>query len=108
MRSEAFNRTGLKPLRQFVRGRTQKPRQSREPVTAGVGLTRARVGSSPCLIRFEIFSAHRPWIFGFSTRFFKKVVGLRDITAKMGFMSRSVVAHQSLMVEEPVAIQHRR
>jgi hypothetical protein len=27
---------------------------------------------SPCLIRFELFSAYHPWISGFTTRFFGK------------------------------------
>lgn len=64
--------------------------------------------SSPCLIRFELFSAHRRSIFGCIFRRFKKVEGLRDITGTMGSMSRSVVAHRSLIVEEPVAIRDRR
>jgi hypothetical protein len=47
-------------------------------------------------------------VFQEGSRYFKKVARLRDITAKTGFLSRSAVVHQSLMVEEPVAIRHRR
>jgi len=56
------------------------------------------------LIRFERFSTRSPWNSGFTTGRFKKVAGLRDITGNMGSMYRSVVAHRSLIVEEPAAI----
>ena len=40
--------------------------------TIGALFTLNLSNASPCLIRFELFTAHRPWISGSSTRFFGK------------------------------------